>query len=83
MTDRDTPLDHQRRSLATESPLLTVVQRLTERGIIREDEAGDMFALLSAISGGATHRLPTRARVTKDGSEPRRHRLAQRIDKLL
>ena len=80
MTDRDTPLDHQRRSLATESPLLTVVQRLTERGIIREDEAGDM---LSAISGGATHRLPTRARVTKDGSEPRRHRLAQRIDKLL
>lgn len=39
-----------RRSLAREGLLPALVDRLTERGIIRPDEAEDMLALLTAFS---------------------------------
>lgn len=83
MTAKDPQTDVKRRSIAADGPLLAVVQRLTERGIIKPDEAGDMLALLSAISGGSPQRLPARLRQSADGSEPKRHRLPNRIDRLL
>lgn len=82
MTSNDSR-EVKRRNLAADGPLQAVVQRLTERGIIRPDEASDMFALLSAISGGAIHRLPARHRSRPEGVQPERHRRPQRIDKLL
>lgn len=40
----------ERRSLAKEGLLPALVQRLTDKGIIRPEEAEDMLALLSAFS---------------------------------
>lgn len=42
-----------RRSLAGEGLLPALVDRLTERGIIRPEEAEDMLALLTAFSDDA------------------------------
>lgn len=82
MTEKDVHHAGIRSSITAEAPLLAVVQRLTEHGIIRADEASDMFALLTAISGGSPHRLPARSRSTASGAEPKRHRHATRIDRL-
>ena len=42
--------DKERRSLATDNVLVSVVQRLVDRGVIEPEEADDMLALLSAVS---------------------------------
>ncbi|MBB4067212.1 hypothetical protein [Gellertiella hungarica] len=48
--DKPVSKDTEGRPLANEGLLLTLVERLTERGIIRPEEADDMLALLAAFS---------------------------------
>lgn len=57
----DSQVSHndKRRIIATDSVLVSVVQRLVERGIIQHDEADDMLALLSAVSDLSTTSLET------------------------
>lgn len=57
--DSQVSQDDKRRLIATDSVLVSVVQRLVERGIIKHDEADDMLALLSAVSDLSTTGLET------------------------
>ena len=56
--DKPVSNNTDRRSFADEGPLPALVERLTERGIIRPEEAEDMLALLQAFSDDAPDHAP-------------------------